>query len=102
MDLRSYEEHFAKDIVLNVINKYIKTDSFEDLSSRFNEKRATQILSSEFPSEDILENLVMDYKNDIKYRGVMTTNGRKHWVLSNIFNVFHREDVRKRQYPKEE
>ena len=90
--LRRYEEHFAKDIVLNVINKYLKAESFKSLSLRFNEKWAAQVLSPDFPSKEILDELVVTYKDDIRRRGIMGTEGRITVMVNNMRKIFQRED----------
>ena len=95
--LRRYEEHFAKDIVLNVINKYLKAESFKSLSLRFSEKWAAQVLSPDFPSKDILDKLVVEYKYNIRSPsvGIMGTESRITWVMHNMRRIFHGEEVKK-------
>ena len=97
MSLTAYEEHFAKEIVLNVINKYIKAKSFDTLNCMFSEKRVAQILSPDFPSKDILDKLVVEYKYNIRSPsvGIMGTEGRITSVLHNMRRIFHGEENKK-------
>ena len=73
------------------------------MSYMFNEERVAQILSLDFPSKDILDKLVIAYKEDIRssFVDTMGTEAIITTVQHHMFRIFHREDIMKQLYPKE-